>query len=335
MKLEIGPRRLAILVALAAIGIGDPILIARPVLAQQSEPEGPGPADVRALPHPSYQQDEELALKVLANVKKHYREAADAGDAEAQFVIGMAFFAGTETSPPNYAEAYDWLLKSANGGSSYAPVVLAGMFQYGLGVDKDPDKMVEWLQVARERGNPKGAYDLAKIYETGYGRVPKDEGKALDLYLEAANGGSFMAALELGEVYYGGDLGVAKDFGKAVEWFLAAAEGQHFLAYRYLATIRTEPRGSAYEPVDGLKWILIDQSVEEPLPYLQERLERLRETLSAEQIAQAEKKATEWIESHKSELPNAEDDFWKPQPNAAPEKFFAPDADFALQHLEI
>lgn len=292
--------RLTILAAVLAV-TGVALVISDTILlhSASNEPDGPGPS-VPATPVPDWYTDfAREANEVVTREAPRYLNAAKKGDPEAQFFMGIVRFVGTQKFPVDYAQAFAWFRKSADGGNALAPVQLGYLYLRGLGVGKDPAQAIKWLQVATARGNPEGAFNLAKIYEFGDDPIPRDPDKALDLFIEAGQGGSYDSAVKLGEIHYYGQLGVERNFRESAKWFERAAETRYFLAYRYLATIYTEENGSAYDPVEGLKWLIVDDATDLMPQYLKERFDRLRETLRPEQIAEAERRADAWLEAHK------------------------------------
>ncbi|QQV11115.1 sel1 repeat family protein [Acinetobacter johnsonii] len=59
------------------------------------------------------------------------------------------------------------------------------MLTKGIGTDKNPEKVLFWLNKAAEQNFPEAQYNLANAYRDGV-VVQKNEEKALELYLKAA-----------------------------------------------------------------------------------------------------------------------------------------------------
>ena len=62
---------------------------------------------------------------------------------------------------------------------------LAAMLTKGIDTDKNPEKVLFWLNKAAEKNFPEAQYNLANAYRDGV-VVQKNEEKALELYLKAA-----------------------------------------------------------------------------------------------------------------------------------------------------
>ncbi len=115
------------------------------------------------------------------------RQAANNGDAKAQYVLGSRYADG-DRAPQDYKQAVQWYTKAANQGLAVA--------QYNLGV----------------------------YYKNGYG-VAQDYKQAVQWYTKAANQGLADAQYNLGLCYYKGE-GVEEDCGAARYWFLQAEKKQ-------------------------------------------------------------------------------------------------------------
>ena len=113
------------------------------------------------------------------------RQAADQGDAEAQFNLGIA-----------YAK--------------------------GQGVLKDEAEAVRWYRLAADQDDARAQHNLGFMYANGQG-VLKDEAEAMRWYRLAAEQGDAMAQLNLGVRYDNGE-GVLKDDAEAVHWYRLAAD---------------------------------------------------------------------------------------------------------------
>ena len=94
------------------------------------------------------------------------REAAERGEAEAQYQLGLLLmWEGSGT--PKYAEAALWFLKAADHGSSLAMVQLGQLYELGWGVLQDIAK-ASWfyLQAAYQKNNSASLKLLRHAAET-------------------------------------------------------------------------------------------------------------------------------------------------------------------------
>ena len=65
---------------------------------------------------------------------------------------------------------------------------LAAMLTKGIGTDKNPEKVLFWLNKAAEQNFPEAQYNLGLMYDSG-NYVTKDRKKALEFYQLAAKSG--------------------------------------------------------------------------------------------------------------------------------------------------
>lgn len=101
-----------------------------------------------------------------------YRKAAEQGDAQAQYVLGLMYFDGRGVVQDDQ-QAQAWYRKAAEQGYASAQVNLGLMHVSGRGVPKDDAQAVAWLRKAADQGNPYGQHGLGLMYMVGRG-LPKD-----------------------------------------------------------------------------------------------------------------------------------------------------------------
>lgn len=111
-------------------------------------------------------------------------DIANAGNADAQFVVGQLYYEGygIEQDFPNAVVAYQ---KAANQGQAYAQLGLGRCYDYGKGVEKDLAKAVKYYYQAAQQGIPRAMKFLADYYYNGIG-VQKSLSSAVDWYKKAA-----------------------------------------------------------------------------------------------------------------------------------------------------
>ena len=66
---------------------------------------------------------------------------------------------------------------------------LAGAFDVGDGVDRDPALAFKWFQLATEAGDVMSTYMLAWYHDSGFALTGEDPKRANELYSIAANKG--------------------------------------------------------------------------------------------------------------------------------------------------
>src|ERR1041385_5418869 len=105
---------------------------------------------------------------------------AGAGDAVAQFRLGLAYESGAGAER-NYEEAAHWYRIAAEHGIPAAQNNLGSMYARGLGLPKDDKEAAKWyLRAAGER-HPAAENNVGFIYATGRG-VPQSDVAALSWY---------------------------------------------------------------------------------------------------------------------------------------------------------
>jgi TPR repeat protein len=85
-------------------------------------------------------------------------------DAEAQFRLGYAYYAGNGVEKDAEKTVY-WLTKAAEQGHARAQAVLGFYYKNGEGVAKDLGKAVYWHTKAAEQGHAKAQETLADLQD--------------------------------------------------------------------------------------------------------------------------------------------------------------------------
>lgn len=121
---------------------------------------------------------------------KELRNAATAGDAEAQYDLGMMYLSGTHGFPKHFSKAHHWLLQSAEQGLVNAQFTLGGLYTFGQGKDipQDFQQTRYWYEKAAAQGHVDAQFLLGVMYEDGTGG-PADWDKALEWYQKACEAG--------------------------------------------------------------------------------------------------------------------------------------------------
>ncbi|KAJ3164922.1 hypothetical protein HDU88_004902 [Geranomyces variabilis] len=146
----------------------------------------------------------------LATAMRYYKEAADKNYTKAQIRLSTLYMI---SEPPyrDYAAAQAYLTKAAlsggGDGNAEAQNMLGEMVELGMGgTDSSPDHAAaaKWYRKAMRQGHARAMWNLAALYEGGFG-VGKDMEKALRLYKEAETRGSKDAQVRLRQLF---ELGV-------------------------------------------------------------------------------------------------------------------------------
>lgn len=184
---------------------------------------------------------------------------------------------------PMAAKVFPEILARAEGGDIFAQNELADMYLYGIGIEKDAEKGIHWLETAAEKNFWRPLNKLGEVYYYGQG-MDEDRKRAQEYFEKAAamgygDGeanlamccytaekrnmpravsllrrafahGAFFAAEAahiLGLIIYEGD-GVKKDDREAFEWMRRSArmgspDGMNILSIFYEQGIGTAPDG--------------------------------------------------------------------------------------------
>ena len=186
-----------------------------------------------------------------AEVANKYRQAAEQGDAEAQYKLGMCYYNG-DGVPQNYAEAVKWFRQAAEQGHPKAQYILGYCYEYGDGVPQNSAEALKWWRKAAEQGHASAQYYLGYCYEYGFG-VPQNYTEAVKWYRKAAEQGDAYAQFYWGYRYKNGR-GVPKDKEEAVKWYRKAAEQGHAEAQNNLGECYHKGEGVPKNYAEAAKW---------------------------------------------------------------------------------
>jgi TPR repeat protein len=189
------------------------------------------------------------------------REAAELEDATAQTELGEDYDEGNGV-PQDHAEAARWYLKAADLGDPEAQVDIGIDYEDGVGVLQDYAEAARWFRKAADRGKAKAQLELGLMYRDGKG-VPKDDNESLRMFRSAANQGNAVAQVKMAAYYAGGEMTQANN-----------SEGYMWM------TIALSRKDDA-----------IEKGVQDALITVRGRL---AQAMSADQVAEAERRAREW-----------------------------------------
>jgi len=98
---------------------------------------------------------------------KRWLNAAENGEAWAQYNVGWCYYYGREGVSKNYSKAFIWFEKSANQGYAEAQYELGKRYECGCGgVTKNISTAIEWYQKAAAQGNEDAEKKLEELYGT-------------------------------------------------------------------------------------------------------------------------------------------------------------------------
>ena len=136
------------------------------------------------------------------------KRLAQAGDAHAQYLMGVLYRDGTLVIPDTERAQY-WMEGAATQNVPAAQYALGKLLLSDDPLVHDPDQGIRWLKAAAQNGNNYAAYDLGKECLTGK-YVFRNAEKAADYLRQASQRDNPWAQYLLGKLYLMGD-GVEQD----------------------------------------------------------------------------------------------------------------------------
>lgn len=220
-----------------------------------------------------------------------WRPLAEAGDARAQFNLGIMFDQGRGVARDR-ENAILWWRKASEQGMARAMHNLANIYLSGEGAAPDYEEALKWLRLAAEKGLARSQYTLGKMYSYGLG-VASDEAQALTWYRKAAEHGFDRAQYTLGKMYRDGVGGLEASAEEAARWFRRAAEQGYAKAQSHLGSRYARGEGVPKKEIEALMWMML--AADRGHPAAIENAKILRGRLSAGQIAEAERAVAAWV----------------------------------------
>jgi len=149
-----------------------------------------------------------------------------------------------------------------------------------------------------ERGDAISQFWLGAVYESGKG-IEQNFGQALRWLTESARQGNADAQNVLGQMYENAE-GVPRDYRQAAKWYRAACEhrpdyGGAGQGCNNLGLLYLDGRGVKRNDVEAYKYFRLCNS--------EVNLDAARSRMTSDEIAEAERRAEEWIEAHPDQSP--------------------------------
>ena len=228
-----------------------------------------------------------------ATALKELRPLADQGYANAQAYLGYMYSQGRGVAQ-DYAEAVRWYRKAADQGYAFAQVNLGVMYLRGLGVAQEHAEAVRWFRKAAEQDYPDAQYQLGIMYLRGPA-VAQDHAEAARWFRKAAERGHAGAQASLGLSYESG-MGVARDYAEAARWYRKAAEQGHAVAQSRLGVLYAKGQGVPEDHLEAHMWLSLAASRAggDDLKKYAAARDAVATLMTAEQIAEAQRRAREW-----------------------------------------
>ena len=151
------------------------------------------------------------------------RDAAQSGDANAQFVVATRYMNG-ENVNADFAKAAYWYGKAAAAGLAPAQYRVATLYERGRGVPKNMGAALSWYERAAALGNVRAMHNAAVIAASTDAGSP-DYARAYKWFSLAADHGLKDSQFNLAVLIERG-LGTKADAVEALFWYQAAAAQQ-------------------------------------------------------------------------------------------------------------
>lgn len=110
-----------------------------------------------------------VALDAYALLNAETMNAAEAGDAEAQFRVGRKLLLDATLDGRKGAQGLEWLTRAAENGHTTAMIQLARMFRTGIGALQNYTVAAHWVERAAHAEDPEGMLELGRFYRDGVG----------------------------------------------------------------------------------------------------------------------------------------------------------------------
>jgi TPR repeat protein len=146
----------------------------------------------------------------------------------------------------------DLVRAKSDAGDSFYTTVLAGLYLFGDGVDKDKAMCYKLWEKAAAAGYSDANHKMGIFWSEGMGGEV-DPAKALQYYLKAAELGSALSTYNIGCLYHEGKH-VKQDDKKALEYWEAAAEKGHPTAQRNVGLCYVDGVGTEINYARAKKW---------------------------------------------------------------------------------
>ena len=188
------------------------------------------------------------------------QKRAEGGDVEAMALVGYACLNGIGIGK-DVESGIRWLQEAADEGNSYALHDLGVQFEFGFSIKKDAERAFECYSLASAQGHQDSSINLARMLANGNG-APKDANRAIELLKPSASDGSSYSQNLLGSTYL--IKGDSQDYEEARRWLLLASEKGHLVAQFTLGQIYRNGWGVEKNLETAHEWYLESATHELP-----------------------------------------------------------------------
>ncbi len=164
----------------------------------------------------------ELAASIPAGLPQSLREAAAAGDPNAEFEVALRLVEGRGVAKDPHAAA-QWFEQAAVRDLPIAQYRLAALYEKGVGVARDLQLAMSWYAKAATAGNARAMHNLAVMNAEAAAAGKPDYAEAAQWFRKAGQLGIRDSQFNLGILYARG-MGVPQDLIQSWLWFSLAAQ---------------------------------------------------------------------------------------------------------------
>ncbi len=184
---------------------------------------------------------------------KWYNTAADLGNSEAQYHLGMMHLQGRGVEQDD-ATAYKWICSASRQGESRAQSILGWMYYEGRGVQKDHSESLVWFRLAAKHKHCDAYYGLGLLHLDG-DDIECDDEEALRWFSLAAEMGHVDAQNCLGFMHATGRRRAPPNDIEAYRWYSLAGGQGHTGAQYIIGVMHLEGQGVPADVSLAEKWL--------------------------------------------------------------------------------
>lgn len=192
--------------------------------------------------------DEFYSSQLTKETSRVYLKAAQKGDVQAMYKLGMAYLNGNGTNK-SVKKAILWLSRAADNENAEALLELGNMYYLGTDIPRDRQKALKYYTIASEVGSPLATYNVGRIHQEEAGI------QAVQWYQEAAKQGLPKAMNQLAQMYYIGTF-VKQDLSKTVEYYQLSAQHGDTKAMYNLASLYQGGIGVEKDQRKAMLWLI-------------------------------------------------------------------------------
>lgn len=240
-------------------------------------------------------------------VEPDYKRAFDAartgalqGSPQGQLSTGVFFREGWGVQQ-SFPEAQRWMWLAVQNGYAPAFVAYGDFYRKGLGVEVDEARALDYYRQAAVLGSSDAENLIGMAYMRGKG-VEKDTDTGIQWLVRSSDAGNPFAAFQLGRAFQDG-WGVKRDLKTALAYFRLSAQRNYLGAYILIGDVILEGAEGGSLPQAYANYIIAREAAvlrdtrdaKEELADALARIEELTARMSADEKAEGEKIAADWI----------------------------------------